>query len=33
MSEFGTKNALFGVFRLEFLKNVFIFEVSTFEFV
>ena len=33
MSKFGTKNALFETFGLDFLKNIFIFEISTFEFV
>ena len=33
MSKFGTKNALFETFGLDFLKNIFIFKISTFEFV
>ena len=36
MSKFGTKNALFGIFGLEFKKkkkNIVIFEISILEFV
>ena len=33
MSKFGTKNALFGYFWLEFEKNIVIFEISSPEFV
>ena len=33
MSKFGTKSSLFRIFGLEFEKNVFIFEISVFEFV
>ena len=32
MSKFGTKNALFRIFGLEFEKNIFIFEISPVEF-
>ena len=33
MSKFGTKNALFGIFWLEFENNILIFEISTLNFI